>query len=141
MDDVLITSKFIPTMLANTSAVSYDLSRLITHKSSRGATGHLYLSFPPSVDTRGLRPVADPRIHPPLHIDLCSYGSPVLLLRASASGWIPPWPVTVVTRPVFISGSETGTSSVYYLSYNFSLFVSPPSFSRRSSTMFVSLPR
>lgn len=87
MDDVLITSKFIPTMLANTSGVSYDLSRLITHKSSRGATGHLYSSFPPSVDVRGLRPWLT--LASTVHIDLCSYGSPVLLLRATASGWSP----------------------------------------------------
>lgn len=77
MDDVLITSKFIPTMLANPSGVSYDLSRLITHKSSRGATGHLYSSFPPSVDARGLRPWLT--LTSTVHIDLCSYGAPVLV--------------------------------------------------------------
>lgn len=90
----------------------------------------------PSICGRaGSAPVADPHIHPP-------YWSLLLWISSAASQsgslWLePPWPVTVVTRPVFIPGSETGTSSVYYLSYNFSviasLFVSPPSFSQRSS--------
>lgn len=45
IDDVLITSKFIPTLSASTRCVSYDLTRLITQKSSCGETRHLYLSF------------------------------------------------------------------------------------------------
>lgn len=45
IDDVLITSKFIPTLSASTRCVSYDLTRLITQKSSCGEMRHLYLSF------------------------------------------------------------------------------------------------
>lgn len=107
-DDVLIISKCIPMLLASMRCVSYDLTRLITQKSSCGETRHLYLSFPPSVDVRGSAPVADPHIHRP-------YWSLLLWI----SGFVtdsdrrrlgPPQPVMVVTRPVFASGPETGTS-------------------------------
>lgn len=111
MDDVLIGSKFIPTMLA-------------PHYSQELA-GRLHLRTP----------VADPHPRPPYWSLLRWFSG-----AAPRSGGVwsePPWPVTVATRPVLISGSEAGARSVYHLSYNFSLiaslFVSPPSFSRRSS--------
>lgn len=92
-------------------------------RSSRGETGHLRLSFAPSVDARGLSPWLTLTFA--VHIDLCSYGSAVFLGAAGAPHPHPPHPprpVRVATRLASGSGSEPGTRNpvgegeIHYLS-------------------------